>query len=177
VTKSIYKVEHIAFTFEIIITSLVSRSVPPVKNYIQLCCDNGLGRSIKKIQWDVNHTISAVFRWSECEAEGQSTCSLSGLPLRLRVVGLLPAENIVLKRGRVTEIDEFSAKVMVRTGVTIELAEPDRVRLFDSTRAAEETEHDRNRLSTTTSPEGVHVASLRGDITKLSAFKWWGLGP
>lgn len=83
----------------------------------------------------------------------------------------------MLKRGRVAEIDEFSAKVMVRTGDTIELAEPDRVRLFDSARAAEETEHDRNRLSTTTSPEGVHVALLRGDITKLSACKWWGLGP
>jgi hypothetical protein len=74
-------------------------------------------------------------------------------------------------------IDGFSAKVMVRTGDTMELTEPDRARLLDSTRAAEETECDRNRLSTTTPPEGVHMALLRVDIIKLSACERWGLGP
>lgn len=118
--------------------------------------------------------MSAVFRWSEFEAEGQSTCSLTGLSLlRLRIVGSISVvESIVLKRGRVGEIDASSAKVIVRTGGTTELAEPERAWLLDSTRAAEETECDRNRLSTIASPEGVCVSLLRVDIIKLSACKW-----
>lgn len=69
--------------------------------------------------------------------------------------------SIVLKRGRVGEIDASSAKVIVRTGGTTELAESDRAWLLDSTRAAEETECDRYRLSTITSPEGVCASLLR----------------
>lgn len=64
----------------------------------------------------------------------------------------------MLKRGRVAEIDEFSAKVMVRIGGARELAELDRTRLLTSTRLAEGAECDRIRLRTTTPPEGVDMA-------------------
>lgn len=69
-----------------------------------------------------------------------------GLLLGFRVVGVLVTENIVLKRGRVAEIDGFSAKVMVHmhTGDTIELTKTDHARLLGSTCTAEEIECDRN---------------------------------
>lgn len=70
---------------------------------------------------------------------------------------ILVAVYIVLKRGRVAEIDGFSAKVMARIGGARELAEPDRARLLNSSCAAEGTECDRNRLRTTP-PEGVVMA-------------------
>jgi hypothetical protein len=54
----------------------------------------------------------------------------------------------------VTEIDGFSAKVMACIGGR-ELIEPDRARLLHSTRAAEGTECDGNRLR---APEGVDMA-------------------
>lgn len=93
------------------------------------------------------------------------------------MIGVLAAENIVFKRGRIVGIDGFSANVMVRVGDTIELAEPDRTSpVLDSTRAAEETERDRNWLSTTAPSWGVHMTLSRVDITIFSACDWWGLG-
>lgn len=76
----------------------------------------------------------------------------------ISAAGSLGKEYIVLKRGRVTEIDGFSAKVMVRIGGAREFVEPDRARLLTSTRPAEGAECDRIRLRTTIPPEGVDMA-------------------